>query len=77
MIVSMRTTPVSATLNAEHVSEAKARVGARQFSRYLDEALALRLQHDRLTDLEDELAAEHGPIPDQIQRGIDSQEWPR
>lgn len=77
MITSVATTQVSATLNAQRVAEAKARVGDRQFSRYLDEALELRLQKDRLADLEAELAAEFGPIPDESRKRIDEMEWPR
>ncbi|MCU0506059.1 MAG: hypothetical protein MUE82_09885 [Chloroflexi bacterium] len=73
----MGTIPVSATLDAARVAEAKSRVGERQFSRYLDEALALRLQNDRLADLDRELEAEFGPIPDEIRRQIDATEWPR
>lgn len=72
----MSTVPISATLDADRVLEAKSRVGERQFSRYLDEALALRLQHDRLVDLESELAAEFGPIPEGARRRIDALEWP-
>lgn len=76
MISLVKTVPISATLTAERVSEAKARVGVRQFSRYLDEALALRLQHDRLVDLEGELSREFGPIPEESRRRIYEMEWP-
>jgi hypothetical protein len=74
---TMSTIPVSATLDAARVAEAKSRVGERQFSRYLDEALALRLQNDRLADLERDLEAEFGPISDEARRRIDAMEWPR
>jgi hypothetical protein len=72
----MGTIQVSASLDAERVAEARARVGERQLSRYLDEALALRLQHDRLAELEDELTDEFGPIPDETRKRVDSIEWP-
>jgi hypothetical protein len=73
----MRTTKVSTTLTQEHVMEAKARVGERAFSRYLDDALARQLQFDRLADLERDLAEEFGPIPSAVQREVDEVEWPR
>lgn len=73
----MSTTKVSTTLTQERVAEAKARVGERGFSRYLDEALARQLQVDRLADLERQLEDEFGPIPSAVQRGVDEMEWPR
>lgn len=73
----MSTTKVSTTLNQKRVAEAKARVGERGFSRYLDDALARQLQFDRLADLEHELEAEFGPIPPGVQREVDEMEWPR
>lgn len=73
----MGTTRSSITLDPKLVAEAKARVGERGFSRYLDEALARRLQHDRLADLEAELTAAHGPILPEVQRRLDRAPWPR
>ncbi len=73
----MSTTKVSTTLTEERVAEAKARVGERGFSRYLDEALARQLQVDRLADLEQQLAGEFGPIPRAGQDEVDEMEWPR
>ena len=73
----MATSKFSTTLNPDRVREAKARVGERGFSRYLDQALGRALQHDRLADLEGDLAAVHGPIPDDVQRRIDQTPWPR
>ena len=73
----MGTAKVSATLDPELVTQAKARVGERGFSRYLEEALARRLQHDRFADLEKELSAAHGPIPAEVQRRLDRAPWPR
>jgi hypothetical protein len=73
----MRTVKVSTTLSKDRVAEAKARVGERGFSRYLDEALARQLQFDRLADLEADLAAEFGPIPPDVQREVDEAQWPR
>ncbi|HJP89046.1 MAG TPA: hypothetical protein VJ850_08435 [Candidatus Limnocylindrales bacterium] len=72
----MSTVPVSATLDANHVKEARARAGEGGFSKYLDEALAIRLQHDRLVDLEGELEQEFGPIPEASRRRIAAMRWP-
>ncbi len=73
----MTTAKFSTTLNPDRVREAKARVGERGFSRFLDEALARALQHDRLVDLERDLSAVYGPVPDDVQRRIDRAPWPR
>lgn len=73
----MTTAKVSTTLDADRVREAKARVGERGFSRYLDDALARALQQDRLADLESELSTAHGPIPDVIRDAVDATPWPR
>ncbi len=73
----MSTVKVSATLGAERVAEAKARVGERGFSRFLDESLAMRLQWARLEDLERDLTEEFGPIPEGSRRRVEAMEWPR
>ncbi len=73
----MGTVKVSTTLDADRVAEAKTRVGERGFSRYLNEALAMRLQRARLEDLERELAREFGPISEESRRRIEALEWPR
>ena len=73
----MSTIKVSTTLDAGRVAEAKARVGERGFSRFLDESLAMRLQWARLEDLERDLAGEFGPIPEASRRRIEALEWPR
>src|ERR1035437_231448 len=76
-IVAMTTVKVSTTLDAANVAEAKARVGNRGFSRFLNESLAMRLQRARLEELLAEMAEEFGPIPDDARRRIEGQEWPR
>lgn len=73
----MSTTKISASLTQERVAEAKARVGERGLSHYLDEALARQLQFDRLADLERDLELEFGPIPDEARRTVNAMEWPR
>ena len=73
----MSTVKVSTTLDAASVAEAKARVGERGFSRFLNESLAMRLQWARLEELLAEMADEAGPIPEESRRLIEGQEWPR
>ena len=73
----MSTVKISTTLDAASVAEAKARVGVRGFSRFLNESLAMRLQWARLEDLERELTDEFGPIPEESRQRVEAMEWPR
>jgi hypothetical protein len=76
-IVVMSTVKVSTTLDAATVAEAKALVGERGFSRFLNESLAMRLQRVRLEKLLDDMAGEFGPVSDEARRWVEGQEWPR
>jgi hypothetical protein len=76
-IVGMARVKVSTTLDAASVDEAKALVGERGFSRFLNESLAMRLQRVRLEKLLDEMGEEFGPIPDEARASVEGQEWPR
>ena len=67
---------VSVTLDADLVAEIKTELGERGFSRSVNDTLALRMQQRRLEQLEQELEQEYGPIPDEVQREIDSHDWP-
>jgi len=67
---------VSVTLDADVVAEIKAEIGEGEFSRFVNETLEVHLQHRRLERLERELEEEFGPIPDEVQREIDSHDWP-
>jgi hypothetical protein len=73
----MGTVKVSMTLDAASVAEAKALVGERGFSRFLNESLAMRLQRVRLEKLVDEMGEEFGPIPAEARAWAEGQEWPR
>jgi post-segregation antitoxin (ccd killing protein) len=61
----MATTKLSLTLDADLVHEAKQQVGQRGLSRYVSDALRLRLQHDRLSTWLAEAEARSGPLPPQ------------
>jgi len=65
---------VSVTLDADLVAEIKTEVGIRGFSAYLNDALTRRRQRERFLALERELAAEYGPIPDQVREQV-RKEW--
>ena len=67
---------VSVTLDANLVAEAKSQVGEREFSRFINETLALRLQRQRFEQLERELTQEFGPIPEEARRWAESLDWP-
>ncbi|MFN8622980.1 MAG: hypothetical protein U0869_19755 [Chloroflexota bacterium] len=68
----MATVKVSVTLDERWVTEAKTHVGARGLSRFINEALALRLQSIRVGELLDAAAQEHGPIPDEVLREVEA-----
>jgi Arc/MetJ family transcription regulator len=71
----MRTEKVSLTLEEELLAEARAAVGARGLSNYVNRALRQQLQHDRVARLLVELEQEHGPIEPHVLEEV-RQEWP-
>lgn len=73
----MSTVKVSTTLDSASVAEAKALVGERGFSRFLNESLAMRLQRVRMEKLLEELSDEFGPVTDEARGWVEGQEWPR
>jgi hypothetical protein len=73
----MGTAKVSVTLDEARVAEIKAMVGERGFSRYVDEAVALRLQRDGILKWLADMDEEFGPIPEEIQKQVDArfEQW--
>jgi Arc/MetJ family transcription regulator len=71
----MRTEKVSLTLEEDLLAEARAAVGGRGLSGYVNLALRQQLQHDRLAGLLAELEAEHGPIDAQRMEEV-RRAWP-
>lgn len=57
---------MSLSIDEDLLAEARARVGRRELSSYVNEALRCQLQRDRLTELLAEMEAESGPIPDDV-----------
>ena len=62
----MRTEKVSLTLDGALLAEAREVVGSRKLSSYVNHALHLQLQHDRIASLLADLEEEKGPI----ERGV-------
>lgn len=71
----MATEKVSLTLDRAVLKEARGRVGRRGLSSYVDAALRLKLQQDRLRVLLSELDANHGPVAERIRSEV-RREWP-
>ncbi|MGH8885644.1 MAG: hypothetical protein ACRDYX_10820 [Egibacteraceae bacterium] len=71
----MATEKVSLTLDEQLLTRARDRVGRRQLSAYVNEALRRQLQRDRLGALLDELAAEVGPIDEEVMEEV-RRAWP-
>jgi hypothetical protein len=71
----MRTEKVSLTLDEALLSEARAVVGSRKLSGYVNQALRLQLQHDRLVGLLAELEQERGPIETGVMEEV-RRAWP-
>ena len=71
----MRTEKVSLTLDERLLAEAREVVGSRKLSSYVNHALRLQLQHDRLAGLLGELEREKGPIDPRVMEEV-RRAWP-
>jgi Arc/MetJ family transcription regulator len=56
---------VSISVDETLLEEARKVAGARGLSSFVNDALRVRLQHERLRRLLDEMDAEHGPVPEE------------
>jgi hypothetical protein len=65
---------VSVSLPQDVVQEVRARVGPREFSRYVAEAVEQRLRLQMLGEIVDDYVFKHGPISDEISQEVDA-EW--
>ncbi len=66
---------VSLTLDQTLLASARDRAGNRGLSAYVNEALRLQLQRDRIAELLAELAREHGAIPPEVMEEV-REAWP-
>jgi len=55
---------VSLSIDEDVLAQARQRVGRRELSSYVSEAVRRQLQHDRLGELLAHMDAESGPVPD-------------
>ena len=62
----MSVTKVSLSIEEGVLAEVRERVGPRELSAYVTEALRRQLQHDRIGVMLAEMEAESGPIPDEM-----------
>lgn len=62
----MAVSKVSVSIDDELLDTARDRVGRRELSSYVNEALRRQLQRDRLIELLAEMEARSGPIPDDL-----------
>lgn len=71
----MASAKVSLTLDEDLVEQARALAGARGLSALVNEALRVKLQHERIRRLLDEMDEEHGPVPAETMEEV-RREWP-
>ena len=71
----MSTEKVSLTLDRKMLRLAREAVGPRGLSAYVDAALRLKLQQDRLRGLLADLESKYGPIPESVMEDV-NREWP-
>lgn len=71
----MSTEKVSLTLDRKMLRLARQAVGPRGLSAYVDAALRLKLQQDRLRGLLDHLESKYGPVPQSVTEEV-NREWP-
>lgn len=67
---------LSIAFDADVAEEARQRAGSRGLSRFVNAAVRQYLQAIHLQELEEELAVEYGPIPDEIKQQAAAVEWP-
>lgn len=67
---------LSITLEPEIAEELRQVAGPRGVSAFVNDALRQRLQAVRVSTLLDEMDAEAGPVPEDVQQRIDELPWP-
>lgn len=71
---SGKSVKVSVSMPQHVVREVRARVGHRQFSRFVSNAVEQQLRLQMLGEIVDDYVARHGPLPDEIVEEVD-EEW--
>jgi metal-responsive CopG/Arc/MetJ family transcriptional regulator len=72
----MRHAKISITLEPEVAAELDQVVGRRGRSAFVNAAVRQRLQAARVRKMLDQMDAEAGPIPADVQRRVDGLDWP-
>jgi hypothetical protein len=70
----MATEKVSLTLDSNVLKQARRRAGRRGLSSFVDDALRVKLQHERLGEWLDEMDSKYGPVPEPVKREVE-REW--
>jgi hypothetical protein len=65
---------VSVSMPQDLVQEVRARVGPREFSSYVAEAVEQRLRLQMLGEIVDDYVTRHGPVSEDVAREVDA-EW--
>ena len=68
------TEKVSLTLDQALLAEARERVGRRGLSRYVNEALEMWLQRERILGMLEEMDRRSGPVPPEVMEQV-RREW--
>ena len=63
------------SLDESLLASARDRVGAQGLTQYVNEALRLQLQRDRIADLLNQMEQEHGPSASEVMDEV-REEWP-
>jgi Arc/MetJ-type ribon-helix-helix transcriptional regulator len=69
-----RALKVSVSLPEDVVAEVRARVGPREFSSFVAQAVEQRLRLQMLGEIVDDYVARHGPISEEVAQEVDA-EW--
>lgn len=69
-----RAVKVSVSLPQDVVQEVRARVGQREFSSYVAEAVEQRLRLQMLGEIVDDYVSRHGPVSEEVAQEVDA-EW--
>jgi hypothetical protein len=69
------TTQVTIPVEDRLLEEARERVGADGLVEFMNDALRYYLQALRIREVEAELAAEYGPLPEEAKNGVVAVQW--
>ncbi len=62
-------------VDSELLEEARQRAGQESMSKFVNEALKFYLQSLRIREVESELTAQYGPIPEEVKNRVAELDW--